>query len=187
MKKNPRITSKDSVLLVIDVQDKLLAAMPKASDLLRDVGFLLDVARLLEVPILATEQYPQGLGATHPTLAVRIASPISAKTQFSCCGPGEFLPTLNHFGRPKVIVTGMESHVCVLQTVLDLIDRDYSVFVPVDGVQSRFSVDHEVALRRLESAGATLTSVETTAFEWLEDAKHPQFKAVSKLVRERMK
>jgi isochorismate hydrolase len=176
-----------SLLLVVDIQDKLLAAMPDAPGLIRDVGFLLDVASLLQIPTLATEQYPKGLGPTTPELARRLASPIPAKTSFSCCGADDFLGDLARQSRRDLFVVGMETHVCVLNTVLDLLQDGYNVFVPVDAVQSRFRIDHDTAIRRMERAGAVLTTVETAAFEWLGGAEHPQFKAISQLIRARMK
>ena len=183
----PRLSALNSTLLVVDVQDRLLAVMPDASGLVRDVGFLLDVAHLLKVPALATEQYPPGLGPTTAELARRLPSERPAKVAFSCCGAPGLLAELRRLGRPNVVVAGMEAHVCVLQTTLDLLAEGLGVFVPVDAVQSRFPVDQEVAVRRLERAGAVLTTAEATAFEWLGGSDHPQFKAVSKLIQERMK
>jgi isochorismate hydrolase len=183
----PRLTALNSALLVVDVQDKLLAVMPDAVGLVRDVGFLLDVANLLAVPALATEQYPQGLGPTHAELIRRLPPERPAKAAFSSCGAPGLLPELRRLGRPNVVVAGMETHVCVLHTTLDLLADGLQVFLPVDAVQSRFRVDHDTALRRLERAGAVLTSAEGIAFEWLGGSDHPQFKAVSKLIQERMK
>jgi nicotinamidase-related amidase len=183
----PRLSAINSALLVVDVQERLLAVMPDAPGLVRDVGFLLDVAKLLNVPVLATEQYPQGLGPTHPDLVRRLHHERPAKVAFSCCGAPGLLSELRQFGRLNVVVAGMETHVCILQTVLDLLAEGLRVFVPVDGVQSRFPVDHDTALARMDRAGAVLTTCEATAFEWLGASDHPQFKAVSKLVQERMK
>jgi nicotinamidase-related amidase len=183
----PRLSVLNSVLLVVDVQDKLLAVMPDAASLIRDVGFLLDVANLLKVPALATEQYPQGLGPTNAELARRLPGERSSKVAFSCCGAPGLLSELRQLGRPNVVVCGMEAHVCVLQTALDLLAEGLMVFLPVDAIQSRFPIDLETAIRRIERAGAILTTAEATAFEWLGGSDHPQFKAVSKLVQERMK
>jgi len=182
-----RLSPLNSTLLVVDVQEKLLAVMPDAAGLVRDVGFLLDVANLLKVPAIATEQYPQGLGPTHSELVRRLAGERPTKLSFSCCGAPGLLTELRQLGKPNVVVAGMEAHVCVMQTVLDLLAEGLQVFVPVDGVQSRFPVDQETALRRMDRAGAILTSCEATAFEWLGGSDHPQFKPVSKLVQERMK
>jgi nicotinamidase-related amidase len=183
----PRLSVPNSVLLVVDVQDRLLAVMPDAAGLVRDVGFLLDVANLLKVPTLATEQYPQGLGPTNAELVRRLPPERPAKVAFSCCGAPGLLSELRRLGRPNVVVAGMETHVCVLNTVLDLLAEGLTAFVTADAVQSRFRTDHDTALRRMDRAGAVLTTAETTAFEWLGGSDHPQFKAVSKLVQERMK
>ncbi len=181
------MTAADSVLVVIDVQDKLLAAMPTGPALVREVAFLLDVAAVLDVPAVATEQYPKGLGPTTAEVARRLPADRASKTAFSCCGATGFLDTLRGCGRPNVVLAGMETHVCVLHTARDLLAAGFAVYLPADAVASRGKLDHEVALRRLERAGATVTTVETTAFEWVGDAAHPQFKAVSKLVVDRGK
>jgi nicotinamidase-related amidase len=183
----PRLSPLNSAVLVVDVQEKLLAVMPDAPGLIRDVGFLLDVANLLNVPTLATEQYPQGLGPTSPALVRRLNHERPTKVAFSCCGAPGLLSELRQLGRPNVVVCGMEAHVCVLQTVLDLLAEGLQVFVTVDAIQSRFAVDHKTAVKRMDRAGAVLTTCETTAFEWLGGSDNPQFKAVSKLVQERMK
>lgn len=183
----PRLSALNSALLVVDVQDRLLAVMPDAPGLVRDVGFLLDVANLLKVPALATEQYPQGLGPTNAELVRRLPPERAAKVAFSSCGAPGLLAELRRLGRSNVVVAGMETHVCVLHTTLDLLAEGLQVFLPVDAVQSRFRTDHDAALRRLERAGAIPTTAETVAFEWLGGSDHPQFKAVSKLIQERMK
>jgi nicotinamidase-related amidase len=180
-----RLRPDSSVLVVIDIQDKLLAKIPTAASLVRNAGFLLDVANLLGVPARATEQYPKGLGPTTADLARRLPEGISAKTAFSCCGAGTFLEELEMLRRPDVVLVGMETHVCVAQTALDLLHAGLHVYLPVDALGSRFAVDHDTALRRLEHAGAVPTTAEAVAFEWVADASHPQFKAVSKLVIER--
>ena len=181
----PRLIASESVLVVVDVQDKLLAAMPTADALVRSVGFLLDVANLLDIPARNAEHYPKGLGPTHPDIARRLPPDPPAKTAFSCCGAAGFQDSLDKLGRRTAVVVGMESHVCAAFTALDLLAAGYSVFVPVDAVASRFSLDAETALRRLDRAGAILTTAESVAFEWMHDATHPNFKAVSKLVRDR--
>ncbi|MBX9625146.1 MAG: isochorismatase family protein [Gemmataceae bacterium] len=177
-----RLTPANSVLLVIDVQDKLLAKMPGAQPLVRNVAFLLDAANLHAVPVRATEQYPKGLGPTTAEVARRLPQPASSKTAFSCCGAGTLLEELEMLQRPNVVVAGMETHVCVLQTALDLLEAGLHVFVPVDAVAARFGADHDAAVRRLEAAGAVPVTAETVAFEWTRDSGHPQFKALSRLV-----
>ena len=181
----PRLTAADSVLVVVDVQDKLLAKIPTAAALVRNAAFLLDAAALLGVPAVGTEQYPKGLGPTTPVLARRLPAGLSAKTAFSCCGAAGFLADLRKLGRPNVVLTGMETHVCVLHTALDLLEAGLTVYLPADALASRSAIDHDTALRRLERAGAVPSTAEAVAFEWVADASHPQFKAFSKLVIER--
>lgn len=181
-----RLSADTSVLVVIDVQDKLLVKIPDRDRLVRNISFLLDAAALLPVPVLATEQYPQGLGPTTAELAQRLPADRPAKKCFSCHGSSEFTEQLRSLNRPQVVLSGMETHVCLGQTALDLLTAGYQVFVPVDAVAARFTIDHEVALRRLERAGAVLTTVEAIAFEWAGSADHPHFKALSRLVQDRM-
>ena len=177
-----RLKAESSVLVVIDVQDKLLAKIPTRAELVRNAGFLLDAAALLGVPVRATEQYPKGLGPTTAELARRLPRSVPAKTAFSCCGAGTFLEELEVLRRPSVVLAGMETHVCVAQTALDLLQAGLHVFLPVDALAARTAVDHDAALRRLEQAGAVPTTAEAVAFEWVADAAHPQFKALSALV-----
>jgi nicotinamidase-related amidase len=179
----PRISTADSALLVIDVQEKLLPLIRGVPRLLENLTFLLDVAWAVGVPVLATEQYPKGLGPTHPSIAERLPANLPAKVAFSCGGVPEVITGLA--GRPKVLLAGIEAHVCVLQTALDLLDRGQSVFLAADAVSSRDNFDRDIALRRMEQAGVVLTTVETAAFEWMECSTAPAFKTVSRLVQER--
>lgn len=180
-----RLTAADSALVVIDIQDRLLAKIPTAAELVRNTAFLLDSAALLGVPAFGTEQYPKGLGPTTAEIARRLPAGLPAKTAFSCCGASGFLSDLRQTGRSNVVLSGMETHVCVLHTALDLLEAGFTVFLPVDALASRAAIDHATALRRLERTGAVPTTSETVAFEWVADSAHPQFKAVSKLVIER--
>src|SRR5207253_2128054 len=137
-------------------------------------------------PVQATEQYPKGLGPTVAELAQRVPERPD-KTAFSCCAIPSVVETFRRAARPKIVLAGIETHVCVLHTALDLLTEGFRVFIAVDAVSSRYVVDHDTALRRLELAGAILTTAETCVFEWVGDASHPQFKAISQLVQERMK
>src|SRR5262245_10043520 len=181
-----QMSAADTGLLVVDVQEKLTAKIPPAPTLVRNIAFLIDGARLLGVPVQATEQYPKGLGPTVPELARRLPERPD-KVAFSCCAIPGVVEGFHKAARPKVVLAGIETHVCVQQTALDLLGQDFQVYVPVDAVASRADVDHEYALRRLEKAGAILTTAETCVFEWLGTSKHPAFKEVSRLVQERMK
>jgi nicotinamidase-related amidase len=176
----------DTGLLVIDVQEKLMAIIAPAAAVVRNIAFLVDAARLLGVPVQATEQYPKGLGTTVPELASRLPERPD-KVAFSCCAVPGLEDRFRKGARPKLVLTGIETHVCVQQTALDLLAKDFRVYIPIDAVASRSAVDHDYALRRLEKAGAILTTSETCVFEWLGTAKHPAFKEISRLVQERMK
>ena len=181
-----QMSSGDTGLLVIDVQDKLLPRIPNAAALTRDVGFLIDAARTLAMPVQATEQYPRGLGATVPELAGRL--PVRPdKVAFSSCAVPAVVEAFRRAARPKVVLAGIETHVCVLHTALDLLALDFRVYLAVDAIGARYRIDHDTALRRLEQAGAVLTTSEGCAFEWVGGAGHPRFKEISRLVQERMK
>jgi nicotinamidase-related amidase len=179
------MSATDTGLLVIDVQEKLMAKIPQAEALVRNIAFLVDGARLLGVPVQATEQYPKGLGPTVPELARRLPERPD-KVAFSCCAIPGVVEGFQRAARPKIVLAGIETHVCVQQTALDLLAQGFQVYLPVDAVASRFALDHDYALRRLEKAGAVLTTSETAVFEWVGGAGAPQFKEVSRLVQDRM-
>jgi nicotinamidase-related amidase len=180
------MSAADTGLLVIDVQEKLMPLIPEAAAVIRNVAFLVDAAKRLAMTVQATEQYPRGLGATVSELAQRLPDRPD-KTAFSCCAIPSIVETFRREARPKVVLCGIEAHVCVLNTALDLLALDFRVYLAVDAIASRFRVDHEIAMRRLEQAGAILTTVEGCVFEWVGGASHPGFKDISRLVQERMK
>lgn len=186
MKHSTHLSAAESVLLVIDVQEKLMAKIPGADALIRNIAFAIDTARLLEVDVVATEQYPKGLGPTVAPLAQRVPSRPD-KLAFSSCAVPNLLDGFRARGRSKVVLAGIEAHVCVLNTALDLLAAGFQVYLAADALASRYAIDHEIALRRLGQAGAILTTVETCAFEWMGGSSHPRFKPVSALVQERMK
>jgi nicotinamidase-related amidase len=173
----------DTALLVVDVQEKLLPHISGQRRVLWNVRRLMDGAAILEMPILATEQYPRGLGPTVPELAKDLGE-IPAKLHFSCGACAELFEVLPKRGVHKLLVTGIEAHVCVQQTVLDLITHGFQVYVAADAVGSRSPYDCETALRRMDSSGATLTTTEAALFEWCEVAGSPEFKQLSALVRQ---
>lgn len=181
-----QMSAADTGLLVIDVQEKLVPRILDADRLVANIAFLLDAARLLNMPVQCTEQYPRGLGATVPQLAEKLPERPD-KVAFSSCAVPAIVQTFHREARPKLVLCGIETHVCVLHTALDLLALDFRVYVVVDAVGSRYRIDHDVALRRLERAGAILTSSEMCVFEWIGGAGHPQFKAISQLIQQRMK
>ena len=176
-----------SRLLIVDVQEKLVVALSDVSrkQLIANCRFLAEGATLFGVPVVATEQYPKGLGSTVASLAELIAER-PAKTQFSaleCTGWGTAAASSDD--RFQVVVAGMESHVCVLQTVLDLLAAGYQTFVVADAIAGRRDLDHQFALERMANSGATLTTAEAVLFEWCESAAAPEFKQLSALVKGR--
>ena len=176
-----------SRLLIVDVQDKLVATLPEATRdrLLSTCRFLAEGAKLLGVPTSITEQYPQGLGPTVATLQ-EFSADRPAKKRFSCVEclgwPAAAEAADDRF---QIIVAGMETHVCVLQTVLDLLANGYQVYVVADGIASRREIDQQIALERLAGSGAILTTAEGVLFEWAETAEAAEFKQLSGLVKAR--
>lgn len=180
-----KMTDTDTALLVIDVQEKLMAKIPHAMDLIRNIAFLVDAAKICSMPVVCTEQYPKGLGPTVPMLAERLPER-PEKLAFSSCAVDSILSGFRKANIKKVVLAGIEGHVCVLHTALDLLAEDITVYLPIDAISSRYAIDRDTAFRRLQNEGAILTTTETCAFEWVGGAQHPQFKAISKLVQERM-
>ena len=175
----------NSHLLVIDVQTRLTQVMSDRKSLLQNCEILIHAAKLLEIPITVTEQYPKGIGTTEPQLSNALAShylPVE-KTCFSSCASDEFSLRINQDGKPQMILCGIESHICVLQTTMDLLQTGKQVFVVADAVDSRSKDNKKLALDRMQQAGAIITNTESIVFEWLKDAKHAQFKAISALIR----
>lgn len=173
----------DSLLLVVDVQERLLPAIHDWQRLLDNVMWLVRVAQRMEVPVLASEQYPQGLGQTHADpRALLPAGSIVDKLHFSCVAAGMFQPrqpVLLGTERRQVVVCGIESHVCVLQTVLDLREQGRQVFVVADAVSSRDPASKTLALERMRRHEVEVVSREMVAFEWLKQAGTPLFKEIS--------
>lgn len=173
----------DTGLLVVDVQEKLIRHVPGHQRIVFNIRRLLDGAAILGIPATATEQYPQGLGATVPELAQRLGA-IPPKVAFSCGEAPAVLRGWAEAGRRKILVAGIETHVCIQQTVLDLLAEGFRVYVAVDAIGARGAIDHETALGRMSLSGATLTTTESALFEWCERAGTPEFKRISELVKE---
>ena len=180
----PRLTNRGAALLVVDLQTKLVATIPTADGVISTTVRLIRGARALAIPVFATEQVPSKLGPTVPELAGLLPDPLP-KATFHAGGAKGLCAALAANPVRHVALVGIETHICVAQPALELLPRGYQVQVPVDAVGSRFAVDHEVALRRLERAGVILTTAEATLFEWVETAEHPQFRAIAALVKER--
>ncbi|MFO1021082.1 MAG: hydrolase [Planctomycetales bacterium] len=173
-----------SLLLLVDMQEKLLPLIPVAEKTTRNCRKLLEGAGLFEVPISATEQYKKGLGPTTEPLRSLLGN-VPDKLRFSCAEVLEWPAAHGRDdGRTQVVICGIEAHVCVMQTALDLVSQGYQVFVVADAVASRGKLDWEIALRRLSDSGVTLITTESVLFEWCECSSDPQFKALSALVKQ---
>ncbi|WP_417551325.1 hydrolase [Methylophaga sp.] len=178
--------SENSVLVLVDVQQKLANAMPEGvrERLINQIKTLLTAAKVLNIPVIVTEQYPKGLGPTEPVLLdnLPIGTKIIEKISFSCLRSEDFRYQLAATLRKQVILVGMESHICVLQTALALKEENYSVHVAEDGVCSRSKCNQYNALQRMRHAGVVISNVESVLFEWLGDAGHAEFKTLAKLI-----
>ena len=183
----PLCRKEDSLLLCVDVQERLLAAMvePARSRMLDNVEHLLQTTGMLGIPVFYTEQYPIGLGPT--TAQVKDAMPSDAqyfdKTRFSCCSDKTFREALHDTHKRQIVITGMETHICVLQTALELNEDGFEVFVVDDAVCSQRMAHWKSALFRLRHAGVVVAPTESILFEWLRDSADEHFKAVSALLR----
>lgn len=179
-----------SVLVLVDYQERLMPAVADAAQVLRRAGFLAQVAGLLEVPVVVTEQNPDRLGRTVPPVADLLPeAAVIDKMAFGACDGGldDALARLGHDTAGHeldAVVAGCEAHVCVLQTALGILDADRRVWVVADASGSRHQADRDAAYDRLRHAGATVVTAEMVAFEWLGTAAHPRFKDVSRLVKE---
>ena len=183
-----RLTPESSVLVVVDVQERLAAAMPQEqmARVVKNVGILLEAAKLLKVPVLVSEQYPKGLGATVAALLTKLReagiTPL-AKIEFSACDNAGFVRALDVTSPRTAIVVGMETHVCVFQTARDLVRRGYATHVVADAVASRHEDSREIGLSLCQRAGAVVTTTEAVAFDWLRVAGTDDFKVISALIR----
>jgi nicotinamidase-related amidase len=175
-----RLDPGTTVLCVVDIQERLLAVIPEADRVVARCRRLAEAARLLDIPTVLTEQYPRGLGGTAPEAAAVLPPPLE-KLSFSCCGAAAFQEALPGDAE-SVVLCGLETHVCIAQTTIDLLARGYRVMLAVDALASRHAIDHEVALRRLEGAGAVVSTSEAILFEWCRSAEHPQFQAIRRLL-----
>ena len=171
-------------LIVVDVQDRLAPAITEIDRVVANVGVLMRAARELAVPILVTEQYPKGLGHTLPALSeLAPDADVIEKVEFSAAGNPDFAARLAATGRPDPVICGIEAHVCVLQTALDLRRRGLVATVVADATQSRAAANADAAMARLTRANVTLATTEMVLFEWLRRADHPSFRSLSRLIR----
>jgi nicotinamidase-related amidase len=174
----------DTVLVFIDVQGRLHEIMSEKETLDANLEKLIRCAQLLEVPILGTEQIPEKLGATSEPFNTLLADvPMLGKTAFSCCGDAAFMAQFQSLGKKQAILVGIETHVCVYQTAIDLLEQGVEVFVAADAVSSRAAENRAMALEAMRDAGAKILPTETLLFALLRDAADPAFKSLLKLIK----
>lgn len=178
------LKAETTALLVIDVQGKLAHSVFNKDALFDNTRRLVQGARLLDLPIVWIEQYPQGLGPTIPEVSDLIDQPHAlSKTTFSCCGEASIVKTLEQLGRQQLLVCGIEAHVCVYQSVMDLLERGYDVELIADAISSRREENKELGIRKMLRAGAQLSGTEMCLFELVKDAASPKFRAMLELVK----
>lgn len=179
-----RIIKSDTAAVIVDMQEKLLPHMRKQPTVLENTVKLIEGLKLLNIPSLVTQQYTKGLGETVEHISDAFDTfEYNEKTSFSCCDEEEFSKQLKSKGKHFVIIAGIEAHVCVLQTVIDLMNSGYQPVVVENCTSSRFDEDKESALKRMRQMGAMVTTYESILFELTRNAKAPEFKAISKLVK----
>lgn len=183
MSRVQKLDRSKACVLLVDVQEKLIPVMWNFAPVEKYCKAMILAARELGLPVLATEQYPKGLGTTLPSLREALGAAPLVKMHFSCGADPEFVKALEATGRKQVVLLGVEAHVCVFQTARDLLERGYEVFVCADAVTSRFEEHRRVALEQMRDMGAFVTSAETCIFDLLHACGTPEFKRVSPLVR----
>jgi nicotinamidase-related amidase len=178
------LNKEDTVLLIIDIQEKLAVVMKERERVARNCQHLIELAKMLNIPIVVTEQYPKGLGRTVAELhAVLPAYQPIEKTAFNCCGEPAFLPELRKLGKKHVVISGMETHICVLQTTLGLLKEGFVPHTVQDAICSRTEENWRAGLELMRDAGAVVTCTETVLFQLLTVAGTEEFKAISKRIK----
>ena len=175
---------KECFLVVVDVQGKLAQLMFDKDVLFKNIKILIKAAKILNIPVIWCQQCPKALGSTIPDISELLADikPIN-KVAFSCCGDEQFSIRLNELSRKQVLLCGIETHVCIYQTAVDLLRKGFSVDVISDAISSRTMENRKIALKRMSAEGAKISSVEMAIFELLKTAEHPNFKAITRLIK----
>lgn len=177
------LSKENAVLIFIDVQGRLAELADGADALFKNLRRLLEGMKALDIPVIVTEQIPEKLGPTRDEFKPFITEAPVTKTSFSCCGEPVFLKALEKNGRRHIILCGIETHVCVYQTAMHLLESGYEVYAVADAVSSRDPANKALALRRMEAEGVKLTGTEMVLFELLGDAKDPAFKSILQIVK----
>ena len=180
-----RLNKKETGLLVVDVQEKLVKLVDRSTDVLHNIQKVVKGFQILKLPIIVTEQYPQGLGGTIPALKEYLdpEQQYLPKTAFSCRGDPLIRNEILKAPIENWVIIGIEAHVCILQTAIDLISTNKNVVILNDAITSRSIFDYSTAIAELRDMGARITSTETVLFELLGDSKSPEFKAISQLIK----
>lgn len=181
----PRLTPENTLVVVIDMQERLQPLIAEDARVRRQAAALAEGARLLGVPVFVTEQYPKGLGQTVPELraAVDAAGGVLEKTAFSCAQDPSIAARITATGRPNVVLAGVEAHICVLQSALDMLDAGFSVFLAEDAMGSRDPANKESGIARARRHGAEPANVEMILFELMGTKEHTRFKDVQRLIK----
>lgn len=183
---HPRVLSReDSQLVVIDVQESYRGLTVEHERMQRGVQTLIRAAAVVGVPVIATEQYPKGLGHLVPEVLGLLAdgTPIIEKMTMSCCGEPSFVERVREAGRQQILVCGIEAHACVNQTVHDLLAAGYQVHIPYDAISSRTEPDYRAGWEKMIGSGAVPSSVEMACLEWVRSAALPEFKQIHRLIK----
>lgn len=178
------LTPQNTCLIIIDIQEKLLPVMAEPWRIVKNTGSLIHIAKALDIPVLWCQQVPTALGPTVEELSSLLEDiePVE-KSCFSCCGEKRFLARLDEVNAKTAVLCGIESHVCVFQTAADLLQKGLDVHVVADATSSRTLENKQIAIDRMRQKGATITSVEMYLFELLRDAKHTNFRELTKLIK----
>ena len=175
-----------SLLVVVDVQRSFMKGIHEAERVLDRSSFLIKVARLLDIPVIVTEQYPDRMGGTEERI-LPLLDPASApvgKMSFSCCGEGSFMEEIRRYDRLQAVIVGIETHICVSQTAHDLLSYGYEVIVCPDAVSARSLDRHKLGMERIRDGGAAPAHSEAVAYEWMGSADHPKFREALAIVKE---
>jgi nicotinamidase-related amidase len=185
MKRVIKLSRESAALAVIDMQEAFRAVIPDFGEVASRIATAVEGARLLEVPVIVTEQYPKGLKHTAEEILARLPAESSAieKSCFSSCGAVDFVSRLESLKIRQLLVCGIEAHICVLQTALDLLERGIDVFLLTDCITSRKPENKQIALERLLQAGAIPSTLEMALFEMMRGSDSPQFKAIQRLIK----
>jgi nicotinamidase-related amidase len=178
------LEQKDCCLVVVDVQGKLAQSMFDKERLFDNIQILIKAAKILDIPVIWCQQCPQALGPTVPQIAELLteSEPID-KSSFSCCGDDKFNNKLRALSRHQVLLCGIEAHVCIYQTTVDLLRRGYNVDIIADAISSRMLENKQLAIQRMAGEGAHISSTEMALFELLKTAEHPKFRQIAKLIK----